>query len=62
MEEKGYLSERKCHVRDAFERYLGLDASQVHPDDIPIIAFGGSGGGYRAMIGVLGYCEEMKQS
>jgi phospholipase A2 len=62
VEEKEYLSERKWQVRDAFARYLGLDANDVHPDDVPIIAFGGSGGGYRAMIGVLGYCEAMKQS
>jgi phospholipase A2 len=62
VEEKEFLSERKDHVRDAFAKYLGLDPKDVHPEDVPIIAFGGSGGGYRAMIGVLGYCQAMKKS
>ena len=35
---------------------------QVHPDDVPTVGFGGSGGGFRAMIGCLGYSEEMKRT
>jgi phospholipase A2 len=50
------------HVRDNFAKHLGLDPSEVHPDDIPIVAFGGSGGGFRAMIGYMGYCEEMRRA
>lgn len=61
-EEVMFRHARKVKVRDAFCRFLDLDPSQVHVDDVPIVAFGGSGGGYRAMIGVLGYCEEMKRS
>ena len=60
--EVAFRADRKLHVRDNFAAYLGLDSAQVHPDDVPIVAFGGSGGGYRAMIGVLGYCDEMKRA
>ncbi len=49
-------------MRDQFATYMGLDPSQVHPDDVPTLAFGGSGGGYRAMLAVLGYSVAMKQA
>ncbi|KAH8700100.1 putative cytosolic phospholipase A2 [Talaromyces proteolyticus] len=61
-EEKAFLSKRKLHVRNNFAKYLGLDSEKVNPDDIPIVGFGGSGGGYRAMIGLVGYMLEMKKS
>ncbi|OCT50771.1 putative cytosolic phospholipase A2 [Cladophialophora carrionii] len=61
-EEMRFRDVRKVKVRDAFCRYLGLDPAEVHVDDVPIVAFGGSGGGYRAMIGMLGYGDEMKRS
>jgi phospholipase A2 len=60
--EISFRADRKLHVRGHFAKYLGLDPAQVHPDDVPVVAFGGSGGGYRAMIGVLGYCEGMKRA
>lgn len=59
--EKLYLAQRKLRVSEHFAKYLGLDPAQVHPDDVPTIAFGGSGGGYRAMLGMLGYSIEMKR-
>ncbi|EED15715.1 cytosolic phospholipase A2, putative [Talaromyces stipitatus ATCC 10500] len=62
LEEKAFLAKRKMHVRDHFAKYMGLDPEQVHPDDIPVIGFGGSGGGYRAMIGYIGYMTEMKMA
>ena len=61
-QEKTFLLSRKEHVRNHFARYLGLDPAEIHPDDVPTIAFGSSGGGFRAMIATLGYCEEMKQT
>lgn len=61
-QELQFRSKRKILVRDAFCKYLRLDPASVHPDDVPTVAFGGSGGGYRAMIGLLGYSEEMKRS
>ncbi|KAL1969192.1 hypothetical protein VTN77DRAFT_446 [Rasamsonia byssochlamydoides] len=60
--EKAYLAQRKLHVRNHFAKFLGLDPEQVHPDDVPVVAFGGSGGGYRAMLGMLGYSREMKRT
>ncbi len=60
--EQRFLIDRKVKVRNAFARYLGLNPADIHPDDIPTVGFGGSGGGFRAMIGVLGYAEEMKRT
>jgi cytosolic phospholipase A2 len=62
LQEKEYLTNRKWFVRDAFARYMGLNPEEVHPDDVPVIGFGGSGGGFRAMLGVLGYGDEMKKT
>lgn len=61
-EEQAFLAKRKVHARDNFAKYLGLNPEDVHPEDVPTISFGGSGGGFRAMIGCLGYCEEMKRA
>ena len=61
-QEHAFLAQRKLHVRDNFAKYLGVSPSEVHPDDIPVVAFGGSGGGFRAMIGYVGYCEEMRRA
>jgi phospholipase A2 len=61
-EETTYLAARRLRVRDNFANYMGLDAAQVHPDDIPTVSFGGSGGGYRAMLAFLGYSLAMKEA
>jgi phospholipase A2 len=61
-EEKEFLAARKDFVRLAFAKYLDLDPKAVHPDDVPVVGFGGSGGGLRAMISVLGYCDEIKKA
>ncbi|KAH8652520.1 putative cytosolic phospholipase A2 [Xylariales sp. PMI_506] len=61
-EEQVWLAARKLHARDHFARYMGWDASAVHPDDVPTIGFGGSGGGYRAMLGFLGYAQAFQQA
>lgn len=60
--ETAYLAARRLKAREHFARYMGLDAAQVHPDDIPTVSFGGSGGGYRAMLAFLGYSLAMKQA
>jgi phospholipase A2 len=62
LEERRFRAMRKVHVRNSFAKYLGLDPAQVRPDDVPIVGFGGSGGGFRAMIDVLGYVQEMKSA
>ncbi|KAH9817789.1 cytosolic phospholipase A2 beta-like, partial [Teratosphaeria destructans] len=61
-EEKAFLARRKVRVRDHFAKYLGLEPEHVHPDDVPTVSFGGSGGGLRAMIACLGYGRQMRQS
>ncbi|KAH8894740.1 putative cytosolic phospholipase A2 [Thozetella sp. PMI_491] len=60
-EEIAFAAERKEHVRRHFARYLDLDPETVNPDDIPTVALGGSGGGFRSMIGFLAYSAEMKK-
>ncbi|KXT12457.1 hypothetical protein AC579_7358 [Pseudocercospora musae] len=61
-EELAFLAKRKARCRDAFAKYIGVDPVDVNAEDVPTVSFGGSGGGFRAMIGTLGYCEEMKQT
>ena len=61
-EEQSFLDRRRLRTRDSFARYLGLQPEDVDPQDVPIVAFGGSGGGFRAMIGCLAYAEEMEKS
>lgn len=61
-EEAAYLAARRSKARDHFARYMGVDAAQVHPDDMPTVSFGGSGGGYRAMLAFLGYSLAMKKA
>jgi cytosolic phospholipase A2 len=53
-EEKTFLSRRKKYIATALARYLGLKEEDVHPDDIPVIAMCGSGGGLRALIAGAG--------
>lgn len=60
--EKAFLYDRKIHIRNAFAKYMNMNPNDVHPEDVPTIAFGGSGGGFRAMIGCMGYCEELKRA
>lgn len=62
LEEQTFLVKRKLRTRDSFAKYLGLDPQEVEPEDVPVVAFGGSGGGFRAMIGCLSYCAEMKRA
>lgn len=53
-EEKEYLARRKKIAKMALARYLGLNESEVHEDDVPTIAMCGSGGGLRALVAGAG--------
>ncbi|KAG5982412.1 hypothetical protein E4U55_001919 [Claviceps digitariae] len=53
-DEREFLSRRKRVTRIALANYLGLDENDVHPDDVPIIAMCGSGGGLRALVAGTG--------
>ena len=63
--ETAFMEARKRHVIEtkALQRFLGLPLdTEVHPDDIPIVAIGGSGGGYRANLGYLALMESMQET
>lgn len=63
-QEVAFMRARRDHIvaTGALKRFLQLDErEEVHPDDIPVIGLGGSGGGYRACLGFLAYIEEMQQ-
>ncbi|ROT43042.1 FabD/lysophospholipase-like protein [Sodiomyces alkalinus F11] len=49
-EEKEFLARRKKVTRAALARFLGIDEHDIHPDDVPVIATCGSGGGLRALV------------
>jgi phospholipase A2 len=53
-EEKDFLSKRKKHTRAALADYLGILEDEIHPDDVPVIAMVGSGGGLRALVAGTG--------
>ena len=53
-EEKTFLSRRKKVVAVGLARYLGLKEEDIHPDDVPVIAMCGSGGGLRALVAGTG--------
>lgn len=49
VEEQDFLRHRKHFTRKALASYLDLPEHELHPDDIPVIAMSGSGGGLRAL-------------
>lgn len=50
QDEKRFLRKRQRHTAKALAKYLGVEESEVHPDDVPVIAMCGSGGGARALV------------
>ncbi|CAG8627113.1 4464_t:CDS:2, partial [Diversispora eburnea] len=61
-EEIKFIHDRKLFIREAFAKYVGVDVSEIHVDDIPVIAFIGSGGGYRAMISFTAFLRAIQES
>ncbi|KAM7206837.1 Acyl transferase/acyl hydrolase/lysophospholipase [Naviculisporaceae sp. PSN 640] len=53
-DEKTFLSRRRKVTAVALAKYLGLDESEVDPEDVPVIAISGSGGGLRALVAGTG--------
>lgn len=49
-EEIVFLHNRRQYTARALARYLGVPESEIHPDDVPVIAMCGSGGGLRALV------------
>ena len=49
--------------KDSLKLFLDLPADEhVEPRDVPLVALGGSGGGYRAMYGFAGFIAAAKRS
>lgn len=49
-EESYFRKKRLKHITKALANYLDIPESDIHPDDIPVIALCGSGGGLRALV------------
>ncbi|XP_077352328.1 cytosolic phospholipase A2 beta [Festucalex cinctus] len=60
QQEKEYLKKRKLIVGQKMQQLFGLD-SPPSPDQVPTIALVGSGGGSRAMTGLLGSLKGLKE-
>ncbi|KAJ9193104.1 hypothetical protein DTO164E3_8069 [Paecilomyces variotii] len=53
-EEIAFRQERQKHAARALAKYLNIKEEEIHPDDVPIIAVCGSGGGLRALVAGTG--------
>ncbi|PYH44255.1 putative phospholipase A2 (PlaA) [Aspergillus saccharolyticus JOP 1030-1] len=53
-EELAYRERRRKYAVTALASYLNIDAEDIHPDDVPVIAMCGSGGGLRALVAGTG--------
>ncbi|KAF2196432.1 FabD/lysophospholipase-like protein [Delitschia confertaspora ATCC 74209] len=49
-EEQTFLKNRQAFTRKGLAKYLGIPEEEIHPDDVPVIAISGSGGGLRALV------------
>lgn len=49
-EERAFREKRAAFTKAALARYLDIPEATIHPDDVPIIAMCGSGGGLRALV------------
>ncbi|PSN71423.1 phospholipase-like protein A2 [Corynespora cassiicola Philippines] len=49
-EEKDFLQKRQAFTKKALAKYLDIPEDEIHPDDVPVIAMCGSGGGLRALV------------
>ena len=49
-EEHDFLRKRKVRTTAALAKYIDVPEEEIHPDDVPIIAMCGSGGGLRALV------------
>lgn len=51
-DERAFRKRRLEHVAKALAKYLGIDEKDINPEDVPVIAVCGSGGGLRALVAV----------
>lgn len=61
-EELSFLEKRSYFTKKALARYLDIPEATINPEDIPIIAMCGSGGGLRALVaGTSSYLSAKEQ-
>ncbi|KAJ5702957.1 hypothetical protein N7488_010505 [Penicillium malachiteum] len=53
-EEKEFRRKRQHHAIKALSSYLNIPEGDIHPEDVPVIAMCGSGGGLRALVAGTG--------
>lgn len=53
-EELEFRKQRQKHAVKALASYLDIPVEDIHPDDVPVIAMCGSGGGLRALVAGTG--------
>ncbi|KAJ5215608.1 uncharacterized protein N7498_002015 [Penicillium cinerascens] len=53
-EEQAFRKKRQQHAVQALSSYLDIPVEDIHPDDVPVIAMCGSGGGLRALVAGTG--------
>ncbi|KAJ5805217.1 hypothetical protein N7474_011104 [Penicillium riverlandense] len=53
-EEQAFRRNRQKHSVKALASYLNIREQDIHPDDVPVIAMCGSGGGLRALVAGTG--------
>ncbi|KAJ5569546.1 uncharacterized protein N7459_008976 [Penicillium hispanicum] len=53
-EEQAFRKKRQQHAVKALASYLGIPEGNIHPEDVPVIAMCGSGGGLRALVAGTG--------
>lgn len=66
-DEVAFIAQRRRRIssegNNALAHFLRLpEGTYVHPDDVPLIAIGGSGGGYRAMYAYAGFIKEAENT
>ncbi|KAK3818065.1 MAG: acyl transferase/acyl hydrolase/lysophospholipase [Linnemannia elongata] len=61
-QELAFQAARRKKMKKAFAKFIGVKESDIHENDIPVVALAGSGGGYRAMISSLGYMTAAKKA
>lgn len=49
-DELKFREKRSAFTRRGLARYLDIPEEEIHPDDVPVIAMCGSGGGLRALV------------
>lgn len=54
VEEQAFREKRKRHAVKALASYLDIPEDEIHPEDVPVIAMCGSGGGLRALVAGTG--------